>query len=934
MRHLPRSKSQFVARSRIATSGAAGGGIVIIVCDTIKGNGKVITAEGDSPNNLFPKAQGNAGAGGGGGGGSIAIYLQGFSSGTSSALTLTANGGKGGNTGNATGEGGGGGGGLILTNNIVEPSNVTKTVSGGSGGSKNVGSGASGTDGGIYNTYTPSLNGFLYNSIRSSVTGDQIDSICSNMPFGVISGTIPFGGTYQWQKSTVVNPADGDYADIAGATSKDYSPGILTQTTWFRRVVTKVGSPTIVDKSKPVKIIVQPFIKNNIIGDPDTVCYAQNPKALISKAALQDGNGIYYFRWKVSTDNSVFTLPANNDSTESYTPEPSLKFTSWYKRTVTSGRCVDSTAIVRINVLDTISNNKILSPPQDICFGSVFNDLTGTSTSTTPSLAGGDNSYRYLWESSINGVAWGPAPGVNNQTGYAPAELPERAPMNEYKFRRVVKSGMNDVCVSITPILLLRDYPVLTNNIIVTAGQKICAGSVPALLVGSDPQNGDGTYTYIWQDSSKAHTWADIVSSASRDYQPPVLTDTTSYRRKVTSSACFDISKSVRVIVHKVIANNSITLLSGLTDTTICNGANPNRFKGTTPAGGTNIPGDYAYEWLFSADNSTWNPVPSAGTLQGYDPPALNATTYYKRKVLSGACIDISASTIKVTVLPTIGNNTLNTPAVICKGYIPALLTGATPTGGDGTYNYLWEESADNGTSWSVATGVNNDPSGNYQPPALSIPMKYKRKVISGANNCCSDISNIIEIQIHTVPSSTINAGPDTVLYSFDNYYKMSAAPVFSYETAKWSIITGTGDFDNDTKNDANVTNLSPALNSFLWTVTNGPCVNKDSVNISVEEIFIPNGFSPNNDGINDIFEIAGLDLANQDAELSIVNSAGTEVFHATNMNSQTWTDWDGKNSKGVDLPEGTYYFKLTLESKNTDVSPYKMKGFIVLKRR
>jgi gliding motility-associated-like protein len=915
-----------------SSTGAKGGGIVIIICDTLKGNGKIITADGGTPNTA-PSVTGNAGAGGGGGGGSIALYLQSYSSGITSGLTLSVKGGKGGNTTNNYGEGGGGGGGLILTNNLSKPSNVSKIFTGGALGSSLSTSGSSGSLGDTLNTYSPTLNGFLYNSIRSAVTGNQVDSICSNMSFGVISGTIPFSGTIQWQSSTTSESAG--FSDISGATSKDYTPGLLTLTTWFRRVVTDAGPPVIIDISKPVKIIVQPFIKDNTIGDPDTVCYARDPKALISRAALLDGNGIYSFRWKVSTDSSLFTRPANNDSTESYTPEPALKLTSWYKRTVTSGRCIDSSAIVRINVLDTISNNIILNTPQDICYGTTFTDLTATTTVTTPALSGGDATYRFLWESSINGVAWGPAPGTNNQSGYMPAELPERAPLNEYIFRRVVKSGMDDVCVSTSPLILLRDYPVITNNMVVTAEQKVCSGFEPVLLTGSDPLNGNGTYTYIWQDSSKGRpVWTDITGATQRDYQPPILTDTTRYRRKVFSSACENISKSVRINVHKPLSNNSISLVSGGIDTTICDGANPNRLPGTLPAGGTNLPGDYAYEWLSSIDNTTFNPVITAGTSQTYDPPALNVTTYFRRKVLSGSCIDISTSTVKITVLPLISNNTLNDPAVICKDYVPALLTGATPAGGDGNFKYFWEQSIDAGTTWITASGVNNDPSGNYQPPALGMDTKYKRKVISGANDCCTSLSNIVEVKIHTVPSSSIYAGPDTVLYSFDNYYKMRASPYFPYETAKWTIIAGTGDFDNDTKSDAQVSNLSPKLNSFLWTVTNGPCILKDSVDISVMEIKIPDGFSPNNDGVNDLFEILGLDTDNQEVELSIVNSAGTEVFYSTNKNNQTWSLWDGKTSKGADLPEGTYYFILKMESKFTDVSPYKESGFIVLKRR
>jgi gliding motility-associated-like protein len=119
-----------------------------------------------------------------------------------------------------------------------------------------------------------------------------------------------------------------------------------------------------------------------------------------------------------------------------------------------------------------------------------------------------------------------------------------------------------------------------------------------------------------------------------------------------------------------------------------------------------------------------------------------------------------------------------------------------------------------------------------------------------------------------------------------------------------------------------------------LWTVTNGPCKKEDPVNVTVYDIKIPEGFSPNNDpgNYNNTFIITGLDLPNQIAELSIVNGAGTEVFSTSNINGQIWTDWDGKNSKDMDMPEGTYYYLLKLTS-NGNGQVFKRSGFIILKR-
>jgi len=241
-----------------ASPGGHGGGIIIIMCDTLKGNGKIIKADGEWPS--IP-ASGNAGAGGGGGGGSIALYQQSFSSllpTSASALFIYANGGKGGNTGNSFGEGGGGGGGLILTNNIAFPTNVIWTVTGGAVGNRIGGStgGTSGSDGEALTTYTPTLNGFLFNSVRSSVTGDQVDSIYSNVLPPKITGTKPVGGTlsytYLWEKSydkitwtPLINDTD----------PTNYTPSVIeTRTVYFRRTITDSSIPAWIDVSIPVKI--------------------------------------------------------------------------------------------------------------------------------------------------------------------------------------------------------------------------------------------------------------------------------------------------------------------------------------------------------------------------------------------------------------------------------------------------------------------------------------------------------------------------------------------------------------------------------------------------------------------------------------------------------------------------------------------------------
>jgi hypothetical protein len=918
------------ATGSTASTGGNGGGIVIIVADSIDGNNHIIRSNGVTAEN----AVSDAGAGGGGAGGSVGISFQGFKT----QLQISSNGGNGGTNPGGFGEGGGGGGGLIWLSSAAMPTSVSSaTVAYGTPAPTIP---AEGT-GEIKYNYIPKLNGFLFNSIHTVATSNSTDSVCSNIVYGLITGTQPVGGTppytFEWQSSTTSETAL-DFATAPGTSNQQHytPPSLLTQTTWFRRVVRDNGA-SITDISLPVMIEVHPYIINNVIGNPDTLCYGQNPSTLNPILTLQNGTGIYSYSWEISTDNTVFAgVPA---TTASYLPPAGLTQTTWYRRIVKSGSCVDTSASVRINVLDTVRNNSILTLPQEICQGMTFTNLTGTST---PTLGGGDNTYLYIWESSTDGSTWVTATGMSNGVNYDPNESAPYFPGQEY-FRRVVLSGSNNVCKNISKPVLMSEYPVITNNL-VTSDQTICSGLAPAQLAGSAPLNGKGTgsYTYTWQDSTKNHSWTDIsgyISVTDQNFTPPILTDTTRYRRIVYSSACSDISKSIIINVHKPISNNSVSLLTGgLTDTTVCSGATPNRFVGTNAAGGTNLAGDYIYQWSSSPDNSSWTDITASGTGSDYQSPSLTATTWFRRRAASGQC-SLESGIIKVTVLPGISNNTISGNQTVCKSDSPEPLTQASGAslsggGGSGTYSFLWEQST-NGTAWIPALGTNNQMDGNYQPPVMTRIMQYRRTVNSGANNCCTSTSNVLELVLDSLPvGSSINAGPDTVIYSFDYIVQLAADPAISGGTGKWTVVEGSGSFEDDSDNETRVSELSKGSNTYLWTVTRGACKLEDQVNVTILDMLIPEGFSPNNDpeGYNNKFIVNGLDLPNQTAELTIINGAGAEVYYTSNRDGNEWNDWDGKNSKGVDLPEGTYYYLLKITSKG-NAQVFKKSGFIVLKR-
>lgn len=915
------------ASGSTASAGGNGGGIVILIADSIDAKTHYIRANGGNATN----AVSDAGAGGGGGGGSVVLSFQQYAG----PLLISSNGGNGGTNPGGFGGGGGGGGGLIWFNTASVPSSVTASnVSYGNPGPTTLSDG----NGEIKYNYRPALNGFLFNAIHSAKTGNRTDSVCSDTFYGQILGTQPLGGsapyTFQWQSSTT--SATTGFANAAGSSGQqNYTPpALLTQTTWFRRVVTD-NSGSITDVSLPVMVVVHPYILNNTIGNQDIVCYGQNGPQIHSTATLQNGNGTYSYSWESSTDNVSFTT--TGATTENYQPSSPLTQTIWYRRKVNSGACTNTSASVRISVLDTLKNNSILTSAQEICHGTLFNDLTATAS---PTLSGGDNSYRYRWESSTDGSVWATAPGTYNGVNYNPDESSSFFPGPQY-FRRVVFSGTNDVCKNISKPVLLNDYAVITGNSITSGDQTICSGSTPAQLTGSSPLNGKGpgSYSYTWQDSTVSHTWTDIpgyVKVISQNYSPSALTDTTRFRRIVYSSACSSTSSPVTIRIHKPVTGNTISLPGGLSDTTLCDGGIPHLLTGSLPSGGTNIPGDYAYQWSSSPDNSTWHDITADAQARSYQPLSMTSTIYFRRKVTSGYCSSYSGQ-IKVTVLPSINNNKISGSQTVCKGDTPEALVqdaSVSLSGGAGTYSFLWEESND-GTEWIPAEGTNNSSTGSYQPPVMTGTVMYRRTIKSGDAGCCSDTSNVLELKIDSLAQgTTVYAGPDTSVYSFDHIVRMAADPAFSGGTGKWTLVSGNGSFENDSQYNTKVSGLSKGINTFLWTVTKGACKLEDQVEVVVYDMIIPEGFSPNDDpqGYNNTFEIKGLDLPDQEAELRIINGAGNEVFHTSNLNGEEWKEWDGKNSRGVDLPEGTYYYLLKITSRG-NAQVFKKSGFVVLKR-
>jgi gliding motility-associated-like protein len=95
-----------------------------------------------------------------------------------------------------------------------------------------------------------------------------------------------------------------------------------------------------------------------------------------------------------------------------------------------------------------------------------------------------------------------------------------------------------------------------------------------------------------------------------------------------------------------------------------------------------------------------------------------------------------------------------------------------------------------------------------------------------------------------------------------------------------------------------------------ITVVTADGCVGSDNVTVVVlQPIDIPNVFSPNGDGVHDLWIIDKIDQY-PNCVVEVYNRYGTKLFERKGYNSSN--AWDGTN-KGAPLPVGPYYYIVRL---------------------
>jgi gliding motility-associated-like protein len=190
--------------------------------------------------------------------------------------------------------------------------------------------------------------------------------------------------------------------------------------------------------------------------------------------------------------------------------------------------------------------------------------------------------------------------------------------------------------------------------------------------------------------------------------------------------------------------------------------------------------------------------------------------------------------------------------------------------------------------------------SNGQQTDAITVSTDGTYSAVVTAGNCSTEIE--YALNFHTLPD--VDAGNDTVGDCALGTLLLGSGS----GTLIWEINSTLEDLGNGS---AIVTPLSNT--TYILTVSDGICVAKDEVVVLTDcsSIFIPNIFTPNGDGINDVFEVQARGTSQY--ELKIFNRWGVKIFESANPD-QPWTG-------GGDyyVPDGVYFWTIVAINLNNE---------------
>lgn len=700
-----------------------------------------------------------------------------------------------------------------------------------------------------------------------------------------LRGTVPNGGdktySYKWLKSN----ENKIYSE--GSTKSPLLSGLntnnLMDTIWFKRIVYSGPSDCCVDTSAPSRLNVLDSIRNNIVFGNDTICQYSSPSNFTDNGQLTGGDQKFRFIWQKKSLISSVWNSIDTVYNKVYNPG-NLDQSYFFRRIALSGpidACRDTSEYILVDTVTAISNNIVIKDTSTICQYTTLGQIKSTNPILPRKL---DSVY---WEMSYDSLKWQLIPSTYGKSNIFIDTL-----QTQRFFRRIVFS---DLCKNNSPGLKINVVAPISNNDPIKL-KPVCYADTTPVISATDPLGGNGIYRYQWLTKSGNEVWQkkDTVALQSGIK----VFDQTIYKRVVYSgpyNCCRDTSANdtVQVLLLPVVQ------LSNLNDSICVN--QEKKLKVAISSG------KKPYQVTYSINNTQEQTVFNTDSVFFISASHPQQTVYeYKivKAVDSNLCKAQSINgevTLTVFDKPT-PNAGIDTSYCGLFGQLSAVPYNLG-------INY-----------WSSQNGIKFSPD-SFQSNALVEIMDN----MYGANelywntrlgSCkATDTLKVHFFEPTRKPNTQNDFGAPFIFDTIIN----AIAPPYGY--AFWKSDNNEVVFQDSTNFSTEVYGLKFGKNIFSWIVKNGNCPESiDTLIVWVKDIFIPEGFSPNGDGINDRFEIYGLwNVTN--ANLTVYNQWGKVVYSSGNYQNE----WNG-TSDGTELPEDTYFYTLNVIGRT-------YKGFVVIKR-
>ncbi|MGZ3820665.1 MAG: Ig-like domain-containing protein, partial [Mucilaginibacter sp.] len=703
---------------------------------------------------------------------------------------------------------------------------------------------------------TPAANGCTGPQLVRSILVDPLPP----KPIANANSPVCVGSTIHLQTPVVPN-ATYSWSGPNGFTSASQNPNIQNVTlansgTYSLFITTANGCSSLVST---VDVVVDPPPIVNA-GPDQPVCHNVASVQLAGSVNGGTKTGLW------STNGTGTFSPSSSTLNALYIPSAQDRAAGLIKLTLASTSkddCSIGTSVMNIKfVTPTVTS----APTGVICTSTAQNYVI---TANTPTAT-------YSWDrAAVAGIS---NPAVANQTS----------------------GTINETLVNTTPAAVPVVY-------IITPSDNGCPGTPFTYTVTVDPSPATptasanspvcvGTVIHLTTPTilNATYAWTGPAGFTSASQNPDVTTVTTAsagtYHVVVFVNGCPSPAGSVNVVVDQPPVANAGQ------DKLVCPTTASVQLAGSV-TGGTNT-GTWSTSGTgtFSPSNTTL----FAKYLPSAQDQASGSVTLTLASTSNDNC-NISTSTMNITfhLLPAVdaGSNQsiCSENAAILHGVISIAGGGVWSTSGTGTFSPS--------ASQLDAT---------YYPSPADIKSGSVTLTLT-ANNAGQCYIPTDAMTVTIMPPPTVNAGGTRYVLKGN---KITLDPVVSDNNVQYSWSPDI-DISSTTIKNPIVTGTVDRVYTLTVTDERG-CVSSDKVSIKVSpEILLPNAFTPNGDGVNDLWNVQGL-IAYQNATVDVFDRYGQKVFHSVGYGQP----WDG-TSNGKVLPFGTYYYIIDTKMNGIVLSGY-----------